>query len=195
MFRNFGASRIVPVITVGALLIVAVSIIYIGTQIPKDNTSAAVTHAQKPNETTSPVPEKPWIAYESEAMQISFQFPVKLNILQDAKNKFVLGDGSEEITFSTLESVPISKLHLCSLAKPTDPCIYDSYLEQKDPFVPLELDQKKAKSFYFRDENGHNWHVVSLSVYQEFQIMLPVKYDNYYDKFISSFDFWDNNEK
>jgi len=182
--------RIIPIIVIGAVTIVTASIIFVSTQMPSNSTQFISSHAKEPE--PSPSPEI-WNNYKSEHLQIAFKFPLKLEVIEETSRKLVLGNDGAEITFSTLESVPIHKLRLCSFAK-KEACIYDTYVDQKDPFLALEVDDKKGKSFYFKDENGHDWHIVSLSTYEEFQIMIPVKYDDYFDDFLASFDFWDNNE-
>src|SRR3989344_4329196 len=186
MNKSINGLKLIPVIILGVVIIITAAIVFSGTQIPKDNTKLKPSQAKEPESTIQP--SEIWQDYTSEPMQISFKLPLKLEVVEESNKKLVLGNDGAEITFSILESVPIHKLRLCSFVQ-KEACIFDTYSDQKDPFLPLVLDDKKGKSFYFRDENGHIWHIVSLSTYEEFQIMMPVKYDEYFDEFLASFDF------
>ena len=194
MNTNFSKGIIIPTILFGALLGIALITIYIGLNTPKDpEAQVHATETIKPASTQTPLvkEEKSWHDYYSETTQIAFSFPENLEITEETRHKLVL---DEEIIFSTLESVPIHKLRLCEFVDSGE-CLFEKYANQTTTFVNFDLDEKKAKSFYYRDADGKIWHVVSLSVYEEFQIMLPAKYDKYYEGFINTFDFLDNNEE
>lgn len=179
-----------PIILFLLLISIAGIILFIASNTPKEEQSPKDLLAYETKTTPSPTPI-PLISYEATTMPISFKFPIKMDAIDDTRQVYSIGNGSAELIFSVRETVLIHKLHLCELTDNTE-CLYDGHANQQYVFDEFSLDGKKAKSFYYRDANGQNWHVVSLSEYEEFQIMILEKYDDYYDELIGSFNFKDN---